>query len=102
LWFARFVKSRSLASRVCAAGEVTVNGVTARKANHAVRSGDEIAVSHGGFRRSIRVISLGARRGPAAEARLLYEELANPVRLSELAPAWTPLLTEDESSGDAR
>jgi hypothetical protein len=36
--------------------------------------------------------ALGARRGPATEARLLYEEAAPPVRLSELAPKWmTPL-----------
>jgi hypothetical protein len=31
----------------------------------------------------------------AAEARLLCEETAPPVRLAELAPAWTPLLADD-------
>jgi len=101
LWFARFAKSRSLASRLCATGEVTVNGVTVRKANHAIRGGDEIGVPQGGFRHSIRVLSLGARRGPAAEARSLYEETAVPVRLSESAPIWTPLLAEEDPPGDA-
>ena len=38
----------------------------------------------------------GSRRGPASEARTLYELLAAPVRLSEIEPAWEPLLAEDE------
>lgn len=96
LCFARFVKSRSLAARLCAAGAVTVNGVTIRKANHPVRIGDGIAVPQGPFRRTVRVLALGARRGPATEARLLYEEAAVPVHRSELKPAWTPLLTHDD------
>ena len=100
LWFARLVKSRSLASRLCAAGAVAVNGVLVKKANHMVRVGDDIGVRRGPLFREVRVLALGARRGPAAEARLLYDETTKPVRLSELAPAWTPLLTDDEPPGD--
>ena len=96
LWFARFVKSRSLAARLCTAGAVAVNGVTIRKANQAVRIGDDVILPQGPFRRTVRVLALGARRGPATEARLLYEETATPVRLSELVSAWTPLLGDDE------
>jgi ribosome-associated heat shock protein Hsp15 len=95
LWFARFVKSRSLASRLCATGAVTVNGAAVRKANHLVRIGDAIAVPQGALFRTVRVLALGARRGPATEARLLYEETAPPVRLAELAPMWMPLLADD-------
>jgi len=100
LWFARLAKSRSLAARLCAAGAVTINGVNIRKANHAVRIGDVIAVPQGPFRRTVRVRALGMRRGPTAEARLLYEETAAPVRLSELAAAWAPLLADDEPPSD--
>jgi ribosome-associated heat shock protein Hsp15 len=97
LWFARFVKSRSLAARVCISGAVAVNQVTIRKANHLVRIGDTIAVPQGAFRRTVRLLELGTRRGPPAEARLLYEEIAAPVRLSQTAPAWIPLiLVEDD------
>jgi ribosome-associated heat shock protein Hsp15 len=96
LWFARFVKSRSLASRLCTAGAVAVNGLAVKKGNHAVRVGDAIALPRGPFRRTVRVLALGERRGPAMEARLLYEETAAPVRLSDLAPAWTPLLVGDD------
>jgi ribosome-associated heat shock protein Hsp15 len=100
LWFARFVKSRSLAARLCAAGAVAVNGIPVRRANHMVRIGDAIAVPQSAVCRMVRVLALGVRRGPATEARLLYEEVAAPVRLSELAPAWTPLLAGDEPRSD--
>lgn len=96
LWFARFAKSRSLAARLCAAGLITVNGAPARKPNHAVRVGDVIAVPQGGWRRTARIVALGTRRGPAVEARLLYEETAPAQRLAELAPEWLPLLADME------
>jgi ribosome-associated heat shock protein Hsp15 len=96
LWFARLVKSRSLASRLCTAGAVAVNGTPVNKANHALRIGDRIAVQQGRYVRNIRVLALGSRRGPAAEARLMYNETIPPVRLSELAAAWEPLLVSDD------
>jgi ribosome-associated heat shock protein Hsp15 len=105
LWFARFVKSRSLAARLIAAGAVTLNGVAVRKANQAVRVGDRVSVPQGGFRRTVRVVALGARRGPAAEARLLYQETAAPVRFVPPAPDWVPLLAEEvpgEEEGESR
>lgn len=95
LWFARFVKTRSLAARLCSAQAVTVNGVIIRKANHTVRIGDTVVAPQGAFCRTIRVLELGLRRGPAAEARLLYEEIAVPVHRSERAPIWSPLLIDD-------
>jgi ribosome-associated heat shock protein Hsp15 len=97
LWFARLVKSRSMAARLCAGRAVTVNQATVSKANHLVRVGDIIAAPQGAFRRTVRVLGPGTRRGPPAEARLLYEEAAAPVHLSEPAPSWIPLLSEDDS-----
>ncbi len=67
------------------------------KANHALRIGDKITIVHGRYARNIRVVAFGSRRGPAPEARLLYEETAAPVRVSKLAPAWVPLLAIDNS-----
>ena len=98
LWFARLVKSRSLAARLCTAGAITVNQAMITKANHIVRIGDTIGVPQGAFRRSVRLLGLGVRRGPAAEARHLYEEIAAPVHRSELTPAWTPLLAEEDGA----
>jgi ribosomal 50S subunit-recycling heat shock protein len=62
-----------------------------------VRIGDTIVVPQGAFRRTVRLLGLGARRGPPAEARLLYEEIAAPIRPCHSAPAWVPLiLVEDD------
>jgi ribosome-associated heat shock protein Hsp15 len=102
LWFARFAKSRSLAARLCAAGAVAINGSTVTKPNQAVRVGDIVIVPQGGWRRTVRVQALGVRRGPASEARLLYEEETAPLRLSAVLYDWIPLLdlgeTEDTRS----
>ncbi|HEX7006454.1 MAG TPA: RNA-binding S4 domain-containing protein [Alphaproteobacteria bacterium] len=75
LFFARFFKSRSLAAALCAAGRVRVNRQPIRKAHHALRVGDVLTFPQGGRIRVVRVAGLGTRRGPAEEARLLYEDL---------------------------
>lgn len=95
LWFARFAKSRSLAARLCAAGAIAVNGVTIAKPNHAVKIGDIVTLPQGPWQRTVEVLSLGTRRGPAGEARTLFREIAS-VRRAELAPAWEPLLVEED------
>jgi ribosome-associated heat shock protein Hsp15 len=97
LWFARFAKSRSLAARLCTAGAVTINGNAVTKPNQAVRIGDIVMLSQGGWRRTVRVAALGVRRGPASEARLLYAETAAALRLPTVAPDWIPLLDPGET-----
>jgi ribosome-associated heat shock protein Hsp15 len=98
LWFARFAKTRSLAARLCAGGAVLVNGAAVAKANHGVRAGDVVTLPQGGWQRTVRVVALGARRGPANEARTLFEETA-AIRRADLAPAWEPLLADDGPDG---
>jgi ribosome-associated heat shock protein Hsp15 len=84
---------------LCASGAVTANGIAALKPNHLVRIGDIVIVPQGPFRRTVRVLALGMRRGPAAEARQLYDETAAPARLSDLVPAWEPLLADSDPGG---
>lgn len=81
LWFARFCKSRTQASALCVAGRVRVNGATVHKAHHPLRPGDVLTFAKGYEIRMIRVLALGARRGPATEAQTLYEEAEPPQRL---------------------
>lgn len=100
LWFARLAKSRSLAARLCTAGAVSINGAIIRKAKHLVRIGDTVAAAQGAFCRTVRVLALGLRRGPAPEARLLYEEIAVHAHRPGFASDWAPLLVDDEDPGD--
>ena len=79
LWFARFFKSRSLAARHCTDGHVRVNGTRVTKAHVPVRVGDVLTFATGARIRVVKVAALGARRGPAPEARLLYDDLDPPV-----------------------
>ena len=75
LWFARFAKTRSLAARLVEDGFVRVNGVRVVVAAKQVGAGDVLTVAAPHVTAVIRILLPGERRGPAPEARLLYEDL---------------------------
>jgi ribosome-associated heat shock protein Hsp15 len=75
LWFARFAKSRTLASKLVAAGFVRIDGQRTDNPAKAVAVGDVITLALVRTTVVVRVEDLGKRRGPAPEARLLYTEL---------------------------
>lgn len=76
LWCARFMKARSDCSRLVAEGFVRINRQPTDKAHARLRVGDVLTVPLRGEVRVLRIMSLASRRGPAAEARTLYEEIA--------------------------
>lgn len=76
LWFSRLVKTRSLATRLVSGGKVRVNRLKCDKPAQALRCGDVVTASIGRTVRVLEVVALGQRRGPASEARALYEDLA--------------------------
>lgn len=78
LWFARFLKSRTLAAKLVASGKMRVNGERISKASRLVRTGDVLTFPLGPHIRIIRILAPGTRRGPAPEARELYEDLSPP------------------------
>ena len=97
LWFARFARTRSLAAKLCESGGVTLGGEAVGKANRAVRIGDVLAIPQGRLVRTVQVRALGIRRGAPAEARLLYDEIAEPVpRDPRPGEDWTPLLGDPD------
>jgi ribosome-associated heat shock protein Hsp15 len=73
LWFARILKSRTLAAQLVEDGKVRVNRVRASKPSQAVRSGDVLTIAVRGRVQLLRVLGVADRRGPPAEARMLYE-----------------------------
>ena len=75
LWCARFFKSRSLAAEAVAGGKVHVNGQRV-KPSRPVRAGDLLEITVGYEVHTVEVRAIPARRGPAPEARLCYEETA--------------------------
>ena len=75
LWAARFFKTRSLAQQAIESGRVTLNDQRIKPA-HLLKISDLVSVRVGEFVWRIQVKSLSERRGPATEARKLYEETA--------------------------
>lgn len=73
LWQARFFKTRGAAAAFCGSGRLRLNRRTIDKPSAAVRPGDVLTFPHGDDIRVLRVLALGKRRGPPAEARTLYE-----------------------------
>jgi len=76
LWCARFMRQRSDCARLVAQGSIRINRQPTEKAHARLRIGDVLTVPVPGAVRVIRVVSLAARRGPAPEARTLYDEVA--------------------------
>ncbi len=83
LWYARLFKSRTLAAKLCQSGRVRVNGNLIGKSKHSVCQGDVLTFPKGRHIRIIKILKLGERRGPAAEAQTLYEDLEPPQARSE-------------------
>lgn len=96
LWQARFFKSRGLASKLCATGRLRLSGKVVTKAHQPVRPGDVLTFPLGPHIRVIRVVALGTRRGPAHEARTLYEDLDPPVPRRTADDAATPVVPQRE------
>ncbi len=79
LWFARLARTRTLAARLVEGGKVRVNREKVLKPAHIVKPGDVITAALGGRVRVARITDAGLRRGPAEEARALYEDLSPPM-----------------------
>ena len=81
LWFARIVKSRTLAASLVQNGRVRVNREKTDKPSQLVRIGDVVTVSVHRKIKVLRVLETGARRGPAKEAVLLYEDISPAIEV---------------------
>ena len=77
LWHARFYKTRPLAQAAATSGRLRLNGNRVEKSSANVRPGDVLTVARGQEVLAVRICAIGERRGPATEARQLYEILTD-------------------------
>jgi ribosome-associated heat shock protein Hsp15 len=75
LWHARVVKARTSAAALVEAGHVRINGARERAPGHGVKVGDVLTIGLDRSVRVLKVIAFAERRGDAAAARVLYDEL---------------------------
>ncbi|MFO0994633.1 MAG: RNA-binding S4 domain-containing protein [Hyphomicrobiales bacterium] len=78
LWHARITKTRTLAAKIVETGRVRVNHRKIVKPAQDVGPGDVITVAIHDSVRVVKVLAPGLRRGPASEARQLFEEIEAP------------------------
>lgn len=82
LWAARFFKTRSMATQAVNGGKVHING-NRTKAAHNVTVGDRLVIGIGPVEFHVTVLGIARFRRPAAEARLLYLESEESVKVRE-------------------
>ena len=97
LWFARVVKTRTLAASLVLDGKVRVNRVRVDKPSQTIRPGDVITVTAHSRVRILKVSALGERRGSATVAQSLYEDLTPTSGSSGNDPAPSPAQREPGS-----
>ena len=77
LWFVRVVKTRGLAQRLIAEGRLRLDGRVCDRGAVEVRPGQVLSFPLNERVRVLRIEALPTRRGPPAEARACYADLAN-------------------------
>ena len=82
LWAARFYRTRALAVEAINGGHVHVNGLRV-KPSRDVKLGDELRISKGVTVFELLVRDISSKRGPATQARALYEEYEHSIRRRE-------------------
>lgn len=85
LWFARVVKTRTLAAKLVGEGHVRINAQKVDAPAKQVGAGDVLTISLERQVRILKVLAPGERRGPYEEARLLYEDVSPPLDPKEPA-----------------
>jgi ribosome-associated heat shock protein Hsp15 len=69
------VKARSDAAALVETGHVRLNGARETAPGHAVKAGDVLTIALDRSVRVLKVLGFSERRGNAAAARVLYEDL---------------------------
>ena len=99
LFFARVVKSRSLAAKLVQAGRVRVNREKAGQAAHPVKPGDVLTINLDRRVIVLQIVSPGTRRGPFEEARTLYEDKSPQPTPNAAAPPDAVVPLREAGSG---
>ena len=73
LWAARFYKTRALATEAVSGGHVHVDGARV-KPSREIKIGDRLVINKSPYSFEVSVLGLNAKRGPATQAKALYEE----------------------------
>ncbi|ABC27467.1 Ribosome-associated heat shock protein implicated in the recycling of the 50S subunit (S4 paralog) [Hahella chejuensis KCTC 2396] len=82
LWAARFYKTRTLAKEAIEGGRVHYNGARV-KPGRVVEAGAEVTLKQGWSEKTVLVLDISEKRGPAPVAQKLYQETEASVEKRE-------------------
>ena len=101
MWAVRFFKTRAQAAQAIDGGKVKVNGERPKRSK-LVAPGNEIRIRKGPYEFDVAVRNVSEHRGPAPQARLLYEETPESIQARELLAAQLRLKTVPIYEGKGR
>jgi len=101
LWAARFYKTRSLATEAIKGGKVSVNGNRAKPSREA-EVGDVLILRQGDDIKTVSVLALSDKRGPATVAQLLYQETDESIAKREKEKELRKLAAVQMPHGEGR
>ena len=102
LFFARVVKSRTLAQKLVLQGGVRLNRDKISDPAQKVRVGDTLTISYASAVRVLKILQPGESRRPASEAAFLYEDLSAPVAALAKTEASVTMRPEAPEKGAGR
>ena len=102
LWYARFFKTRALASKAISNGRFRLDGDLMSKPHRQANCGQVLTFSQGKRIRVVRIKAIGSRRGPAKEAALLFDDLAPIAPATENKELSPSPAFENRQAGDGR
>ena len=76
LWYARFFKTRTQATKLIQSGRLRINGDITNKPHRTATVGMILTFPQAKHVRVIKIAEIAERRGPALEAMALYEDLS--------------------------
>lgn len=99
LWFARVVKTRTLAQTLIKTGKVRVNGTKITSPSFGVAVGDALTITLVRQIKIYQVEQLGTRRGPSLEAQSLFIDLSPVVAKPNRAEVPARQAVREEGAG---
>ncbi|MCY6383551.1 RNA-binding S4 domain-containing protein [Hoeflea prorocentri] len=100
LYFARVVKSRSLAAKLAQSGRVRLNGDKIDQPSRQVGCEDVLTVTLDRKILVLKIVGFAERRGPYSEAKMLYEDISPPPVARDRTA--TPALAPYREAGSGR
>lgn len=99
LWFARCVKTRTLAQKLVNGGHVRVNAERCVSASAKVKVGDVLTISLPRGIKVLKILQPGDKRLSAPLAALLYEDMSPPPLPKTDGPRPLPQAVREKGSG---